>query len=192
MPIMSAGSSGLRYRAVRSSVSSLASCTRKASTSCCRRPTRSSRPAGNRRHRQRRAGDRRCPGRRPSAPAGRHWRRDRLQRRPGAQYFRQRLHADALAVRTVWAEPDVCAALRIAADRPPDRRACRNHHGWRNRFPVRAALDRIFSSAIAGAFDPFKAKDRLESMRRSAMARSFSWDLSASLYGALYRKTVGS
>jgi starch synthase len=27
-------------------------------------------------------------------------------------------------------------------------------------------------------------------MRRSAMARSFSWDLSAALYSALYRKTV--
>jgi len=25
-------------------------------------------------------------------------------------------------------------------------------------------------------------------MRRSAMARSFSWDLSAACYGALYRK----
>jgi starch synthase len=27
-------------------------------------------------------------------------------------------------------------------------------------------------------------------MRRSAMARSFSWDLSASLYSALYRKAL--
>jgi starch synthase len=27
-------------------------------------------------------------------------------------------------------------------------------------------------------------------MRRSAMARSFSWDLSASLYNTLYRKAM--
>jgi starch synthase len=27
-------------------------------------------------------------------------------------------------------------------------------------------------------------------MRRNAMARSFSWNISAACYGALYRKTV--
>ena len=49
-----------------------------------------------------------------------------------------------------------------------------------------------FLGGVRRAFDAFRAKDRLDSMRRSAMARSFSWDLSASLYSALYRKTVGS
>jgi starch synthase len=34
------------------------------------------------------------------------------------------------------------------------------------------------------------AKDRLDSMRRSAMSRSFGWGVSAACYGALYRKTV--
>jgi starch synthase len=29
-------------------------------------------------------------------------------------------------------------------------------------------------------------------MRRSAMARSFSWDVSAACYGALYRKAIAS
>jgi starch synthase len=29
-------------------------------------------------------------------------------------------------------------------------------------------------------------------MRRRAMSRSFSWDVSASLYGALYRKALSS
>jgi starch synthase len=29
-------------------------------------------------------------------------------------------------------------------------------------------------------------------MRRSAMARSFSWDISAACYGALYRKALSS
>jgi starch synthase len=29
-------------------------------------------------------------------------------------------------------------------------------------------------------------------MRRSAMARSFSWDLSAACYGALYRKAISA
>jgi len=47
-----------------------------------------------------------------------------------------------------------------------------------------------FLGGVRRAFSTFKAKDRLDSMRRSAMARSFSWDLSASLYNALYRKTV--
>ena len=49
-----------------------------------------------------------------------------------------------------------------------------------------------FLGGVRRAFDAFMAKDRLDPMRRSAMARSFSWDLSASLYSALYRKTVGS
>jgi starch synthase len=49
-----------------------------------------------------------------------------------------------------------------------------------------------FLGGVRRAFDAFTAKDRLDTMRRSAMARTFSWDLSASLYNALYRKTVGS
>ena len=49
-----------------------------------------------------------------------------------------------------------------------------------------------FLGGVRRAFDAFMAKDRLDLMRRSAMARSFSWDLSASHYSALYRKTVGS
>jgi starch synthase len=49
-----------------------------------------------------------------------------------------------------------------------------------------------FLGGVRRAFSAFKAKDRLDSMRRSAMARSFSWDLSASLYNALYRKALSS
>jgi starch synthase len=45
-----------------------------------------------------------------------------------------------------------------------------------------------FLGGISRAFDAFRAKDRLDSMRRSAMARSFSWDLSAACYSALYRR----
>ncbi|WP_454630576.1 glycogen synthase GlgA [Bradyrhizobium cenepequi] len=45
-----------------------------------------------------------------------------------------------------------------------------------------------FLGGVRRAFDAFVAKDRLDAMRRSAMARSFSWDISAALYGALYRK----
>ena len=119
-------------------------------------------------------------------------RRDRLQRRPGAAHLcRQRLHADAVALRAVRAEPDVCAALRLAADRPPDRRPGGDHHRRRDRIPVCAALDRVL---------PRRRPPRLlrlhvdasgsNSMRRSAMARSFSWDLSAACYNALYRKAV--
>jgi starch synthase len=47
-----------------------------------------------------------------------------------------------------------------------------------------------FLGGIRRAFGTFMAKDRLDWMRRSAMARSFSWDLSAACYGALYRKLV--
>ena len=47
-----------------------------------------------------------------------------------------------------------------------------------------------FLGGIRRAFSAFVAKDRLYSMRRSAMARSFSWDISAACYGALYQKTV--
>jgi starch synthase len=36
------------------------------------------------------------------------------------------------------------------------------------------------------------AKDRLNSMRQSAMSRSFSWDISAAYYSALYRKALSS
>jgi starch synthase len=49
-----------------------------------------------------------------------------------------------------------------------------------------------FLGGVRRAFETFLAKDRLDTMRRSAMARTFSWDLSASLYSALYRKTVGA
>ena len=43
---------------------------------------------------------------------------------------------------------------------------------------------------VATHFDAFRAKDKLDAMRRSAMARSFSWDLPAACYSALYRKTI--
>jgi starch synthase len=49
-----------------------------------------------------------------------------------------------------------------------------------------------FLGGVQRAFSTFRAKDRLDSMRRSAMSRSFSWDISAAGYGALYRKTAAS
>ena len=47
-----------------------------------------------------------------------------------------------------------------------------------------------FLGGVRRAFSTFMAKDRLDSMRRSAMARSFSWELSAACYSTLYRKMV--
>jgi starch synthase len=47
-----------------------------------------------------------------------------------------------------------------------------------------------FLGGVRRAFSTFKAKDSLDGMRRRAMARSFSWELSAACYGALYRKMV--
>ena len=49
-----------------------------------------------------------------------------------------------------------------------------------------------FLGGVRRAFTAFKAKDRLDAMRRSAMSRSFSWDISAACYSALYRKTLSS
>jgi starch synthase len=39
--------------------------------------------------------------------------------------------------------------------------------------------------SAASAFSTFKANDRLDAMRRRAMTRPFSLDLSAACYGAL-------
>ena len=95
--------------------------------------------------RQRRAADRAGAGRCAPPQAGRNRGRHRLQRRAGAANFcRQRLYADAVAVRTVRAEPDVCAAVWIAADRSPDRRTGRDHPGRRNRISVFATVGGIF------------------------------------------------
>lgn len=49
-----------------------------------------------------------------------------------------------------------------------------------------------FLGGIRRAFSTFAMKDRLNSMRSNAMARSFSWDVSAACYGALYRKTASA
>jgi starch synthase len=47
-----------------------------------------------------------------------------------------------------------------------------------------------FLGGVRRAFSAFMSTERLNAMRLSAMARSFSWDLSAACYNALYRKTV--
>jgi len=47
-----------------------------------------------------------------------------------------------------------------------------------------------FLGGVRRAFSAFVSTERLDTMRRSAMARSFSWDLSAALYSALYRRTA--
>jgi starch synthase len=49
-----------------------------------------------------------------------------------------------------------------------------------------------FLGGVRRAFAAFGAKDRLDSMRRRAMSRSFSWGHSAACYGALYRKALSS
>lgn len=42
--------------------------------------------------------------------------------------------------------------------------------------------------SVRRAFSTYDAKDRLDTMRRSAMAKSYSWALSAASYSTLYRK----
>ena len=46
---------------------------------------------------------------------------------------------------------------------------------------------RSFAHAIGRALDAYRSKPRLRDMRRSAMARSFSWSQSAAQYATLYR-----
>ena len=48
----------------------------------------------------------------------------------------------------------------------------------------------VVQGGIRRAFAAFMAEDRLNTMRRSAMARSFSWELPAACYSTLYQKTV--
>jgi starch synthase len=47
-----------------------------------------------------------------------------------------------------------------------------------------------FLGGIRRAFATFMADERLDTMRRSAMARTFSWDLSAACYSALYQRAL--
>src|SRR5258707_481086 len=49
-----------------------------------------------------------------------------------------------------------------------------------------------FLGGIRRAFTTFVTKDRLNSMRQSAMAGSFGWNLTAAWYGELYRKALSS
>ena len=45
-----------------------------------------------------------------------------------------------------------------------------------------------FVGGVRRAFSAFNTKERLDAMRRNAMAKSYSWDLSAASYDALYRR----
>jgi starch synthase len=47
-----------------------------------------------------------------------------------------------------------------------------------------------FLGGVRRAFTAFGVQDRFDSMRRNAMSRSFSWNISAGCYNALYRKTM--
>jgi starch synthase len=47
-------------------------------------------------------------------------------------------------------------------------------------------------SGARHCFSTLVSTDRLDAMRRSAMASSFSWDLSVACYSALYRKMVST
>jgi starch synthase len=49
-----------------------------------------------------------------------------------------------------------------------------------------------FLGGICRAFATYGTKDRLNSMRRHAMAKSFSWSASAGSYNDLYRKTLAA
>jgi len=64
----------------------------------------------------------------------------------------------------------------------------RNHHRRRDRFLFTQPSIESFLGGVRRAFSIYVSSDRLDAMRRSAMSRSFSWNLSAALYSALYRQ----
>ena len=47
-----------------------------------------------------------------------------------------------------------------------------------------------FLSGLCRAFSTFGMKDRLDQMRRAAMAQAFSWSDSAKAYAGLYRASM--
>ena len=47
-----------------------------------------------------------------------------------------------------------------------------------------------FLGGVRRAFGAYRTKDRLHAMRASAMAKSYSWDLSAACYSALYKRLI--
>src|SRR3954451_21771356 len=49
-----------------------------------------------------------------------------------------------------------------------------------------------FLGGVCRAFATYGAKDRLNSMRRRAMSKTFSWNISAAGYSALYRKAMSA
>ena len=64
-----------------------------------------------------------------------------LQRGNGTPDRRwQRLLPDAVTLRTLWADPDAGAALRVAADCTCDRGACGHNRRRRDRFSIFAVL----------------------------------------------------
>ena len=105
----------------------------------------------------------------------------RLRRRSGAGDFRgERFRPDAVALRALRPEPDVCAALRRAADRASHRRPRRDDRGRQDRLSVRrAARAEDSSRAIHLAFETYGSTKRIGDMRRAAMALKFDWSASA-------------
>ena len=79
-------------------------------------------------------------------------------------------------------EPDVRTALRLAAGV--------EQFGYADGF-AQPSIESVLGG-VRRAFSTFVSTERLDVMRRSAMARSFSWDLSAALYSALYRKAMSA
>src|SRR3954447_8298572 len=55
-------------------------------------------------------------------------------------------------------------------------------------FPFSKPPPESFLGGVRRAFSAFMAQDQLDTMRRSAMGRSFSWSIPAGSYNALYRK----
>jgi hypothetical protein len=53
------------------------------------------------------------------------------------------------------------AAVRLVADRAPDRRTRGNHRGWRNRFPVHTSLNRVVSRRHPARIRNFRSEGSL-------------------------------
>ena len=82
-------------------------------------------------------------------------------------------------------QPDVCATLQ------PGHRSgglAETITDGETGFLFKKPSHESFLGGVRRAFEAFMKQDQLDTMRRSAMGRSFSWSISAGSYSKLYRK----
>ena len=88
------------------------------------------------------------------------------------------------------AHPDVRTAVRVASHRAPYRRLADTIEDGKTGFLFREPSLGGFLGAVCRAFSTFGSKRQLNTMRRKAMERVFSWDDSARTYSDVYQRVL--